>query len=401
MTDNNQNHPSDPSSFGPSGDPNGSKHRFEGDTPRGEKKDVRRGSFSSFTPRRDREASFSRKAEQPAAAHSVSSPAPASPSPLPSVAPPSPPSEIPPAPAPTLTARPVTVVFDSVFERQRLFFLLAVMLPLGLFAFWPAFSQMVREWRYNLDYSHGFFVLPLIALFLYLRMDSYPGTQRRLEWIGLIPILISCVMRLGAVRQSFDAVDQWSILFWALGVVWLFYGSRVFYWAAPSLLFMVFMFPLPYSIEVILRNRLQAFAAKFAAGILQLLGETAIPIRNTIHLSTMELGVEAACSGIRFLVSILAIAFAAILLMRRPWWQNLCVFLLVPPLALFVNAMRIALTGILLLHFSETVKWFAPNSTNISTTADEFSGIVMIFVAFGMFFAVIWYLGKVFRKIDL
>jgi len=152
---------------------------------------------------------------------------------------------------------------------------------------------------------------------------------------------------------------------------------------------------------VLLRNRLQEFAAQFAAGILQMLGETAVPIKNTIQLSNMELGVEAACSGIRFLVSILAIAFAAILLMRRPWWQNLCVFLLAPPLALFVNAMRIALTGYLLLHFSDAVRWFAPNSTNISATADEFSGIVMIFVAFGIFFASIWYLGKVFRKVDL
>ena len=306
-----------------------------------------------------------------------------------------------PKPAPVEERREVVATIDPVFERQRLFVLLATMIPLGLFAYWPAFRQMSREWYYNLDYGHGFFVIPLIALFLYLRLETYPGTQRRLTWIGLVLVFFSCGMRYFAAAQYFDAIEQWSILFWTLGIVWMFYGTRVFYWACPSLLFMVFMFPLPYRFEVFLRNRLQEFAAKFASQLLVLLGEPAVPIRNTIRLSTIELDVAAACSGIRFLVSIMAIAFATILLMRRPWWQNLCIFLLAPPLALFVNAVRIVMAGILLVHFSDTVAWFAPAGKDLGVVADEIAGIVMIFAAFGMFFAFIWFLGKVFRRIEL
>ncbi len=368
---------------GPPGGPNDNsqeqhsqeqQHRFDADFQPSAKKEGKRGSFSSsFTPR---EGSFSRKTERP-------------------------PREAAPTKDSATTGKPALgTVIDDAFEKQRLLLLLLVMIPLGLFAFWPSLHLMAQTWYYNLDYGHGFLVLPLIAVFLYLRLDTYPGTHRRLAWIGLIPILFSCAMRYYAAGQFFDAVDQWAILFWVLGIVWFFYGSRVFYWAFPSLLFMIFMFPLPFRFEVLLRNRLQEFAAQFAAILLQLLGEPAIPIRNTIRLSTMELDVAAACSGLRFLVSILAIAFAAILLMKRPWWQNLLVLLLAPVLALLVNAMRIALTGILLEHYSDFVRWMAPKA-NVGVAADEFSGIVMIFIAVGMFFALLAYMGKVFRKVDL
>ena len=350
-------------------------HRFAGDLPVSRKKVGKRGSFSSSFPPR---------------AESLLAPETAGP----------PPGGAGSSPGPTVAKPAAACVIDPVFERQRLLVLLAVMVPLALFAFWPSLNQMVRVWHVNLDYGHGFFVIPLIALFLYLRLDTYPGTQRRLAWIGLVPILLSCAMRYYAVNQRFDAIEQWALLFWALGIVWLFYGTRVFYWACPSLLFMVFMFPLPFRFEVILRHRLQEFAAKFASQLLVFLGEPAIPIRNTIRMTTIELDVAAACSGIRFLVSIMAIAFAAILLMRRQWWQNLCVFLLVPPLALFVNAIRIAMTGILLEHYKPLVQWFAPQK-NVDAAADAFSGIVAIFVAFGMFFAFIWFLGKVFRRVEI
>ncbi len=364
---------------GSGGEPNEQHHRFDGDIPVGPKKDAKRGSFSSsYSPRKE-------------------------------------PSRIPekndaPRTEPTSTASPVPAIpyeiaqktpLDPVFERNRLLLLLAVMIPLGLFAYWNTLCGMAHIWYTNIDYGHGFFVLPLVALFLYLRWDTYPGTTKRLAWIGLVPIIVCCVMRWQAARQYFDAIEQWSILFWIIGIVWFFYGTRVFWWSLPSLLFMVFMFPLPFRYEIALKNQLQAFAAKFATALLQLIGEPAVALTNTVRLSTMELEVANACSGVRFLVSVLAIAFAAVLLMRRPWWQNICVIALAVPLALFVNAARIAMTGILLQHHSELVRRFAPNAPNISVVADEFSGIVMIFVAFGLFFAFLWYLGKVFRKVEI
>jgi exosortase len=295
----------------------------------------------------------------------------------------------------------VTLPFDKSFEQLRLLLVLIVIFPLTIFAFFPQLENICYAWWNQVDYSHGFLVVPLTVFFLYLRFDTYPGTSRKLSWIGLFPILISCAMRFYGSSQYMDAVEEWAIFPWVLGVVWFFYGTRAFIWALPSLCFLLFMFQLPYRFDALMKNHLQQIAAQFAAILLQLAGEAAIPIKNTIRLSTMELGVEAACSGIRFLISVFAIAFATILLMRRPWWQNIIVLLVAAPLALFVNAARITLTGLLLVDFPGFVQSITPENRSPSAVADEFSGYVMIAVALVIFFGFIFYLGKVFRRVEI
>jgi len=260
---------------------------------------------------------------------------------------------------------------------------------------------MVYEWYHTDDYSHGFIVIPATLVFLYLRLETYPGTRYNLDWIGLSPILFYAVLRVWAGRQNIEFLDQVAIFFWILSVTWFFYGWRAFLWALPSLLFLVFLFQLPWRVDVFARNYLQMFAAQSAAILLQMVGEAAVPIKNTIRLSTMELGVEAACSGLRFLMSVFAIAFATVLLMRRPWWQNILILAVAAPLALFVNAMRIAITGILLVRHHDMVAGWATEGQSIGATADAFAGKVTIFLALAMFALFVWYLGKIFKQVEI
>ena len=297
----------------------------------------------------------------------------------------------------------VTVRFpiDAPFERFRLIFLAAIMVPLCIWASYPSWGSMVYEWYYTDDYSHGFLVIPATLLFLYLRRDSYPGTSYKLDWVGLFPIFLYGVLRIFAGLRYIDFLDSVAIFFWILSIVWFFYGWRVFLWALPSLCFLVFMFQLPWRIDVLMRNQLQFFAAQFAAVLLQLVGEAAVPIKNTIRLSTTELGVEAACSGLRFLMSVFAIAFATVLLMRRPWWQNILILAIAAPLALFVNAVRIAITGILLEHFYGIVSAWTREGQNIGAVADGIAGKIAIVLALGLFALFVWYLGKVFRRVEI
>ena len=272
---------------------------------------------------------------------------------------------------------PVRTPIDAPFERVRLFILAAIMVPLCIWGTWDSWKEIVYTWYHSDDYSHGFIVVPATLLFLYLRQETYPGTRHRLDWVGLFPILIYGVLRIVSGQFYMAALDQVAIWFWILSVVWFFYGWRVFLWALPSLLFLVFMFQLPYSVDVLMRNRLQMFAAHSAAALLQTIGVAAIPITNTIRLSTTELGVEAACSGLRFLMSVFAIAFATALLMRRPWWQNILILVIAAPLALFVNAIRIAITGVLLEYWYDwTVAWLTVEGLKGTVESGGFASTV-------------------------
>ena len=301
----------------------------------------------------------------------------------------------------SVSSEPIRRPIDAPFERSRLLFLILLMAPLCLWASFPSWESMAYEWWHTDDYSHGLLVIPATALFLYLRLETYPGTSYKLDWVGLFPLLIYAVFRIVAGRQYMDPLDAVAIWFWILSVVWFFYGWRVFLWALPSLCFLVFMFQLPWRIDVLMKNHLQFFAAHFAAAILQTIGETAVPIKNTIRLSTQELGVEAACSGLRFLMSVFAIAFATVLLLRRPWWQNIIIMVIAAPLALFVNASRIAITGYLLVHYHEMVSNWTPDEKTVGVVADEFAGKIAIALALGLFALFVWYLGKTFRRVEI
>ena len=322
---------------------------------------------------------------------------------------------------------PVRLPIDAAFERTRLFILAIVLVPLCIFGSWDAWADIVYAWQNSDDYSHGFIVIPATLLFLYLRLETYPGTRYKLDWVGLFPILIYGVFRIIAGQQFISPLDAYAIWFWILSIVWFFYGWRVFLWAMPSLLFLVFMFQLPFTIDMLMRGHLQAFAAQFAAALLQMIGVAAIPITNTIRLSTMELGVEAACSGLRFLMSVFAIAFATVLLMRRPWWQNILILAIAAPLALFVNAVRIAITGVLLENYYDwavnwltieglrstvetggfagsiagVLMWVTKDEQSVSVATDAFAGKITIFLALGLFALFVWYLGKVFKRVEV
>ena len=304
-------------------------------------------------------------------------------------------------PQQSIKVAPAKLPIDVLFERTRLLILALVFVPLCIWASFPAWAYMVNEWYTTDDYSHGFLVIPATLLFLYMRRDSYPGTTYKLDWVGLSPILFYVILRIFAAYRHAEFLDQIAIWFWILSIVWFFYGWRVFLWALPSLCFLVFMFQLPWRVDVFMKHYLQQFAALSAAAMLQLIGETAFPIKNTIRLSTMELGVEAACSGLRFLMSVFAIAFAAVLLLQRPWWQNILILAIAAPLALFVNAVRIAITGYLLIHYYDWVAAWGAEGENVSMVADGWAGKIAIVLALGLFALFIWYLGKVFRQVEI
>jgi len=301
-------------------------------------------------------------------------------------------------------------VIDVSFERTRLLILALIMVPLCIWGSFPSWGEIVYAWYHSDDYSHGFIVIPATLMFLYLRLETYPGTRYKLDWVGLFPILIYGALRIFGAQQFMAFLDEVAIWFWILSIVWFFYGWRVFLWALPSLCFLVFMFQLPWTIDTLMRHELQLFAAQFAAMIMQMIGMTAIPITNTIRLATMELGVEAACSGLRFLMSVFAIAFATVLLMRRPWWQNIMILAVAAPLALFVNAVRIAITGVLLEFHYDRVSGFydmlvawnvVTEEQTIGAFADSCAGLVGIALALGLFALFVWYLGKVFRRVEI
>ena len=288
--------------------------------------------------------------------------------------------------------RPPTEPFSGKSGSFLKFIAVAILTGGLAWSYWPTLVGLVHAWESQPDYSHGYFVVPLSLYFLWARKDRFPGATKGMAWAGLILVAASIGMRVFGAHFYMVAIDGWSIMLWVGGIVWLFWGRRVLWWSLPSIAFLWFAIPLPYRVERWLSLPLQGVATKLSCWVLQAFGQPALAQGNTIYLGEHQLEVEQACSGLRIFVGIVALAFAYVIIVRRPWWEKALLLVSVVPIALVANATRIVGMGLLCqLVSGEAGKHFA----------HDVSGWVMIPFAAGLFALVLWYLGKLVQEVEV
>ena len=261
---------------------------------------------------------------------------------------------------------------------------------LFLWAYWPTLVSVVRTWVKEPDYSHGFLVLPVAVFFLWARRNTHPRPAVTPGWGGLLLIAASVAVRILGRVIYLEALDAWSIPLWIAGFVWLLAGRRMTVWCWPSLGFLGFMLPLPWSVEHYLQAPMQRVAAVGSAWFLQCLGQPALAAGNTVFLKHQQLEVEQACSGLRMFLGIAAVAYALVVLVPRPWWQKLLLCLSIAPVAIFANILRITATGLVLV--------FAPDDFS-QQFAHNAAGWLAIPVAAVLFGLILWWLDRAFTEI--
>jgi exosortase len=100
---------------------------------------------------------------------------------------------------------------------------------------------------------------------------------------------------------------------------------------------------------------MQLFASKVAANMLYLIGIPVLREGNVMLLTNTSLEVAEACSGIRSLISLLALSVVFAYLSQRVTWKRIIVVLSTFPIAILANAARVSGTGILAHRYGDSV----------------------------------------------
>jgi exosortase len=232
----------------------------------------------------------------------------------------------------------------------KLSLLLVCAAVVGCFAwaYWTPLAEMAQRWTHDPQYSHGYLVPVFALVLLWLRRDRLAaGPLCPSLWLGGLLLAGSLLVRLTATFFFYTWFDQISLMPCLLGVVLLAGGWRALAWAGPSVLFLTFMIPLPYRLEVALPGPLQTLATVCTTFLLQTLGFPAVADGNVVLIGEMPLNIAEACSGLRMLVIFFAMSTGLALVIRRPLWEKLVLVASSVPIALAVNIIRITATGIL------------------------------------------------------
>ena len=254
------------------------------------------------------------------------------------------------------------------FNRTRMLWLLGILVPLTLWSYWPTFVWMEEQWRREPDYSHGYLVIPLALIMLYLRRDLFPGLAANISWAGFSLLGLAIALRIVGRFAYFDFMDGWTLAIWAAGLVWIFAGGRVLAWATPALVFLILLVPLPFRAESVLSTQLQSVATGASVAVLQTMGFPALPEGNTIWLDDHQMLVEEACSGLRIFVGMGALAYFFAVMARRSWVDKLVILASALFIAVVVNVMRVVGT-VLAYH------WLSNRAAHV---VHDLFGVVMV-----------------------
>jgi len=226
--------------------------------------------------------------------------------------------------------------------KNKNFIRLIILSALTIIAYIPTFIWMVDRWtETDTYYSHGFLV-PLIAGFIIWQKREELKKIRikpsNLGWAFFIPgILIHAVSALWRVYFT----SGFSLILVIVGIVLLALGKDFLRHLMFSILFLLFMIPLPLIAIANLSFKLKIFAAQISTIIINKIGIPAIRDGSVIKTAHSYLVVEDPCSGIRSLIALIALGALISYFSKVSKPKKAVLFLSSIPIAVSSNIIRI------------------------------------------------------------
>ncbi len=238
-----------------------------------------------------------------------------------------------------------TLRFPRLAEAREHLLPLAVGGVLFVLLFARPAVLLADDWWNDPEAGHGLLLAP-VALWLAWRAGLAPRRTAA-------PVS-GAILLAGAVLLRWLAGLAMELLTLRLSLVGALAGLVVFAWGwgqlrrwwLPTVL-LALAIPLPDVIVGTLALPLQFVASKFGAA---LLASRSVPVRldgNLISLPGHQLFVTEACSGLRSLTALVSLGVLAGGLWLRTAWGRLALVALTIPVAVFLNGIRVFLTGFL------------------------------------------------------
>jgi exosortase len=261
-------------------------------------------------------------------------------------------------------------------------------------AFWNMLSFTATYWAKDM-YSHGYIIPAFAAYLFWIRRKPLVDAEPMDRWIGVGIVAVSLGVRVYAAYFDYNVLDRVSFISALLGICLIVGGRSMLRWAGPAVLFLLFMYPLPYFLERGLLMKLQAYASIMSTYVLQTLGVSASRLGNVITVDTLTkpLQVAEACSGLRMLTIFGAMCFVMIMIVERPWWDKLVIFLSIIPIALASNVIRIVTTALLNLAFGQESAW-------LDKIIHDWAGFAMMPIGLGLLWIELGILSRLTIPLD-
>ena len=224
---------------------------------------------------------------------------------------------------------------------------MAVLALAVLWFYWPVLTKLFGDLAENEDYSFGL-LLPLVSGYIiYLKLPQLRTYLWRPSWLGLGFIALGFALYIVGELGADLYVPRVSGLIVITGLLFLMGGWGLVRLLGFPLFLLLLMFPLPGLLTKQLTMPLQLISSRLATAMLQMVGIPAFCQGNVIDLGVRQMQMVEACSGLRYILALLALGVIFCYFFQRRLWKILLLFVVLIPSAIVANAFRVMAMGII------------------------------------------------------
>lgn len=248
--------------------------------------------------------------------------------------------------------------------------------------YWPVIIVTFKRISHSEDYSYGL-LLPFVSGYIiYLKWPVLRNHNWQPSWAGLgLMALGFCLYIFGELITDLYT-SSISLIVVLSGLLLLLGGWKNVRLLAFPLLLLLLMIPPPAFVTRQLTLPLQLLSSHLATGFLHVIGVAAVRHGNVIDLGARQLQVVAACSGLRYILSLGALGIIFCYFYQRRLWKAAILLISLIPTAILANAVRVATMG-LYPALQQEGFWHT------------FSGWLIFIISFGLLGALNWLLNYV------
>jgi exosortase len=270
---------------------------------------------------------------------------------------------------------------------RRLWVWSVILIGLILLLYAAVIKSLVVQWWTDADYGHGFFVPLFSGYVLWHARDRWTKVEIKPNNFGFVVIVGAIALLLLGSLGAELFTSRFSLLVLLAGMILFLAGWKMLRAVSFPLGYLIWMIPMPVIIYNQITFPLQLIASRLATAWLELAQVPVLRDGNILIMSNYSLEVVEACSGIRSLMTLMALAVAYGYLVSPRRWVRYVLAAFMVPIAIITNAIRIMGAGLLAHRFGPAAA---------EGFLHQFSGWAIFLVALVLMFGSHWIL----RQID-
>ena len=210
--------------------------------------------------------------------------------------------------------------------------------------FWPTFSWMAERFdAADSFYSHGWLIPFASGWLIWQRREALRRVPGAPSFAGAAALAAALALHVVATWWRVGFISGFAMVFTVWALVWTLWGGPVWWRLRFPMLFLLFMVPLPGILLISISFYMKLAAAALATHVIGLMGIPATQAGSTIQVPNVSVIVDDTCSGLRSLISLIALStlWTAVMPPSARVWHKLVIVAASIPIALAANMVRI------------------------------------------------------------